>query len=36
MAEILLFHHAQRLTPDIISFADTVRHAGHTFDRHAN
>jgi len=29
MAEVLLFHHAQGLTPGIISFADTVRRAGH-------
>ena len=29
MAEVLLFHHAQGLTPGIISFADTLRHAGH-------
>ena len=29
MAEVLLFHHAQGLTPGIISFADTVRNAGH-------
>lgn len=29
MAEILLFHHAQGLTPGIISFADTLRRAGH-------
>jgi hypothetical protein len=29
MAEVLLFHHAQGLTPGIISFADTV-------DRDAN
>ena len=47
MAEVLLFHHAQGLTPGIISFADTVRRAGHivdtpdlfeacTFDRDAN
>ena len=42
-----MFHHTQRLTPGIISFANTVRHAGHivhtpdlfegrTFDRDAN
>src|SRR5262245_11991003 len=30
MAEVLLFHHAQGLTPGVISFADTLRHAGHT------
>ena len=29
MAEVLLFHHAQGLTPGIISFADTLRRAGH-------
>src|SRR5688572_23737254 len=29
MAEILLFHHAQGLTPGVISFADTLRRAGH-------
>ena len=29
MAEVLLFHHAQGLTPGVISFADTLRHAGH-------
>ena len=29
MAEVLLFHHAQGLTPGIISFADTLRNAGH-------
>jgi predicted enzyme related to lactoylglutathione lyase len=47
MAEVLWFHHAQGLTPGIISFADTVTRAGHivhtpdlfegrTFDRDAN
>ncbi len=47
MAQVLLFHHAPRLTPAIISFADTMRRAGHilhtpdlfegrTFDRDAN
>ena len=30
MAEILLFHHAQGLTPGIASFADELRRAGHT------
>src|SRR5919199_1413893 len=30
MAEVLLFHHAQGLTPGVISFADTLRRAGHT------
>ncbi|MBX0328328.1 dienelactone hydrolase family protein [Oscillochloris sp. ZM17-4] len=29
MAEVLLFHHAQGLTPGIISFADSLRRAGH-------
>jgi len=29
LAEVLLFHHAQGLTPGIISFADTLRSAGH-------
>jgi len=29
LAEVLLFHHAQGLTPGIISFADTLRRAGH-------
>ena len=29
MAEVLLFHHAQGLTPGIIAFADTLRRAGH-------
>ncbi|MCA9949968.1 MAG: dienelactone hydrolase family protein [Anaerolineales bacterium] len=29
MAEILLFHHAQGLTPGVIAFADELRHAGH-------
>jgi len=29
MAEILLFHHAQGLTPGIGAFADILRHAGH-------
>ena len=30
MAEIVLFHHAQGLTPGIVGFADSVRSAGHT------
>lgn len=30
MAEILLFHHIQGLTPGIVAFADTLRAAGHT------
>ena len=29
MAEVLLFHHAQGLTPRIIALADTLRSAGH-------
>ncbi|MGH3096721.1 MAG: dienelactone hydrolase family protein [Streptosporangiales bacterium] len=30
MAEVLLFHHAQGLTPGIGAFADELRRAGHT------
>lgn len=30
MAEILLFHHAQGLTPGVRAFADELRSAGHT------
>lgn len=30
MAEILLFHHAQGLTPGVVAFADELRGAGHT------
>jgi dienelactone hydrolase len=30
MAEILLFHHAQGLTAGVLSFAQTLRDAGHT------
>lgn len=30
MAEIVLFHHAQGLTPGVAAFADGLRHAGHT------
>ena len=30
MAEVLLFHHAQGLTPGIRAFADDLRAAGHT------
>jgi dienelactone hydrolase len=30
MAEVLLFHHAQGLTPGITAFADDLRAAGHT------
>lgn len=29
MAEILLFHHAQGLTPGVVAFADELRGAGH-------
>ncbi len=29
MAEVLLFHHAQGLTPGVISFANQLRRAGH-------
>ena len=30
MAEILLFHHIQGLTPGVVGFADQLRAAGHT------
>jgi dienelactone hydrolase len=30
MAEVVLFHHARGLTPDVIAFADELRQAGHT------
>jgi dienelactone hydrolase len=30
MAEVLLFHHAQGLTPGVLVFADELRTAGHT------
>jgi dienelactone hydrolase len=30
MAEVLLFHHAQGLTPGLVAFADDLRTAGHT------
>lgn len=30
MAEVLLFHHAQGLTPGVVAFANTLRGAGHT------
>lgn len=30
MAELLLFHHAQGLTPGIVAFADRLREHGHT------
>ena len=29
MAEVVLFHHAQGLTPGVVAFADKLRHAGH-------
>ncbi len=29
MAEVLLFHHAQGLTPGVVAFADALRDAGH-------
>jgi dienelactone hydrolase len=30
MAEVVLFHHAQGLTPGVMAFADELRAAGHT------
>lgn len=30
MTEVVLFHHAQGLTPSVIAFADELRRAGHT------
>jgi dienelactone hydrolase len=30
MAEVMLFHHAQGLTPGVAAFADELRRAGHT------
>ena len=30
MAEVILFHHAQGLTPGVVAFADELRQAGHT------
>ena len=30
MAEVVLFHHAQGLTPGVLAFADEIRRAGHT------
>ena len=30
MAEVMLFHHAQGLTPGLIAFAEELRRAGHT------
>ncbi|MEO8012160.1 MAG: dienelactone hydrolase family protein [Dokdonella sp.] len=29
MAEVMLFHHAQGLTPGVVAFADELRRAGH-------
>ena len=29
MTEIVLFHHAQGLTPGVTAFAEELRHAGH-------
>jgi dienelactone hydrolase len=29
MADVLVFHHAQGLTPGVVAFADTLRRAGH-------
>jgi dienelactone hydrolase len=30
MAEVVLFHHSQGLTPGVVAFADELRSAGHT------
>lgn len=30
MAEVLLYHHIQGLTPGVVAFADALREAGHT------
>jgi dienelactone hydrolase len=30
MADVVLFHHAQGLTPGVVEFADKLRRAGHT------
>src|SRR4051794_24175041 len=30
MADVLLFHHIQGLTPGVLAFADRLRAAGHT------
>jgi dienelactone hydrolase len=30
MSEVVLFHHAQGLTPGVVAFADELRRAGHT------
>lgn len=32
MAEIVLFHHVQGLTPGLVAFADEIRAAGHTVE----
>lgn len=32
MAEVVLFHHVQGLTPGVVAFADELRAAGHTVD----
>jgi len=29
MAEVVLFHHSQGLTPGVVAFAEELRHAGH-------
>ncbi|WP_205738618.1 hypothetical protein [Halomonas heilongjiangensis] len=29
MAEVMLFHHAQGLTPGVVEFADRLRRSGH-------
>ena len=29
MVEVVLFHHAQGLTPGVVAFADELRQAGH-------
>ena len=34
MADVLLFHHAQGVTPGVISSADTLRHTGHSVHTH--
>ncbi|WP_240311758.1 hypothetical protein [Nocardioides houyundeii] len=30
MADVVLFHHVQGLTPGVVSFAEELRRAGHT------
>lgn len=30
MADVILYHHVQGLTPGVVDFADRLRHAGHT------